>query len=60
MDCPKCFGKTGVYHTVTEDGEVQRLRRCRVCGYRFRTIESFVSPVQGCGKHGGKRIPCQK
>ena len=54
MECPKCHQKTGVYLTVAEDGRVRRWRKC-ACGYRFRTCEVYVGPIQGDGTHGGKR-----
>lgn len=33
--CPKCDGKTGIVETRAE----LRRRRCKVCGYSFRTEE---------------------
>lgn len=41
MTCPVCGERTLIYDSrPDESGEsVRRRRKCRVCGYRFTTIE---------------------
>lgn len=39
MICSNCGGVTRVIDSRREDELVNRLRICRTCGYRFRTIE---------------------
>lgn len=49
MICPKCnSGRTGVYggHD-TEYGNYQRYRKCLDCGYKFRSLEYYVTDEKG-------------
>lgn len=41
MKCPKCGSKTGVIHTPISCEYVIRSRRCKHCGYEFRTLEEI-------------------
>lgn len=40
MDCPKCGGKTKVDGTEHWRGLTVRYRTCRVCGHKFKSVES--------------------
>ena len=39
MTCPKCYEKTKVIDSRTDDDSTERRRACLGCGYRFSTIE---------------------
>lgn len=39
MTCPVCEGKTGVIDSRPEPDCICRRRECKVCGFRFDTIE---------------------
>ena len=39
MTCPKCGGKTRVYYSRASVDTVTRYRKCKVCGYCFKTTE---------------------
>ena len=39
MTCPVCGERSGVSHTELKTDVVKRYRRCKLCGYRFITIE---------------------
>lgn len=39
MTCPKCYGKTRIIDSRTDDDSTERRRKCVECGYRFSTIE---------------------
>ena len=43
MKCPKCQGATQVAETGSRIKEVERLRHCKVCEYRFLTMEEFYA-----------------
>lgn len=40
MTCPVCGGSTKVTYTYTNEDNIVRVRKCEICGYRFRTIET--------------------
>ena len=39
MKCPECGGTTNVVDSREFDGNLNRRRECKSCGYRFNTIE---------------------
>ena len=41
MNCPKCKSKTEVEKTIIKRNKVFRYRRCKKCGYRFKTVEEI-------------------
>ena len=47
MRCPKCGGKTLVHDTRHPDREhVQRWRKCKRCGYDFKTVEFKLDDIE--------------
>lgn len=40
MTCPVCCGETKVIYTRDNNDNITRFRRCQVCNYGFRTIET--------------------
>lgn len=58
MECPKCNARSGVCAGYADAGRYIRRRACPNCGYKFITVEYATGePVQGDGRHGGKRTP---
>ncbi len=57
MKCPSCAsGDTHVIDTVREpSGGIRRRRSCKVCGYRFSTIERVLEATPLVVKRGGRR-----
>ena len=41
MNCPKCGSKTEVEKTIIKKEKTFRYRRCKKCGYRFKTVETI-------------------
>ena len=39
MTCPKCYEKTKVIESTTDEDSTTRRRECVACGCRFSTIE---------------------
>ena len=39
MTCPKCYEKTKVIDSTTDEDSTTRRRECVACGCRFSTIE---------------------
>ena len=39
MTCPKCSSETVVRDTSVREDSVIRKRKCKVCGYHFKTVE---------------------
>lgn len=42
MECPECKGKSIVQFTRKYNGVVYRSRECKVCGFKFDTMESLL------------------
>jgi len=43
MDCIKCGSETSVYDSrKRKNGEKLRRRKCGLCGYKFKSTESYV------------------
>lgn len=40
MTCPMCNSNTKVTYTYDNDDNIIRDRKCRNCGYKFRTVET--------------------
>jgi hypothetical protein len=49
--CPKCQGKTEVYYTRFQDGEIVRSRVCKRCDNTFRTTQKPES-LECCSSGG--------
>lgn len=47
MNCPQCQGRSEVTHTQRRSESVLRNRRCKVCEYKFDTLESFHVEQKG-------------
>lgn len=39
MTCPVCGERSGVAQTYFNNDTIKRHRKCKLCGYRFATIE---------------------
>ena len=39
MKCPVCLGDTAVIDSRDDPDAVNRKRKCKKCGYKFRTVE---------------------
>lgn len=53
MICPHCHADDNYVYGIkhTERGNDRRYRRCRFCGYRFKTIEYYVPDAMKVGAH---------
>ena len=40
MTCPVCNGDTKVIDSRKNSDHIVRYRKCKKCGYRFRTLET--------------------
>jgi len=49
--CPKCRSKTKVYDSRTTPSEnILRHRECMKCGFRFKTIEKYLTDMKKGGE----------
>ena len=46
MKCPKCGNRTKVVDSRERvEGTVNRIRHCKKCGFRYVTVEKFLSEL---------------
>lgn len=55
MTCPKCYKKTKVIDSRSDEDSTERRRECLVCGYRFTTIEIDNDLYERMVKQNDKR-----
>jgi len=55
MTCPKCYAKTKVIDSRTDEDSTERRRECLECGYRFSTIEIDKDLYERTVKQNDKR-----
>ena len=55
MTCPKCYEKTRVIDSRTDEDSTERRRECAACGYRFSTIEIDRDLYERTVKQNDKR-----
>lgn len=55
MTCPKCYEKTKVIDSRSDEDSTERRRECLVCGYRFSTIEIDKDLYERMVKQNDKR-----
>ena len=55
MTCPKCYKKTKVIDSRSDEDSTERRRECLVCGYRFSTIEIDKDLYERTVKRNDKR-----
>lgn len=55
MTCPKCYEKTKVIDSTTDEDSTTRRRECMACGYRFSTIEIDKDLYERLVKHHEKQ-----
>ena len=55
MTCPKCYEKTKVIDSRSDEDSTERRRECLACGYRFSTIEVDKELYERMVKQNDKR-----
>lgn len=55
MTCPKCYKKTKVIDSRSDEDSTERRRECLACGYRFSTLEIDKDLYERTVKRNDKR-----
>lgn len=51
MTCPKCYKKTKVIDSTTDEDSTTRRRECVYCGFRFTTLEVDKDLYESLTRH---------